>query len=69
MWGVGREKMKQDGIGRETNHKRLFISGNKLRVAGGGRGKEKVAALWTLKKVCDMTQQSHYWVFTLKIQM
>ena len=34
--------MKQDGIGRETNHKRLLISQNKLRVAGGvgrvGRG-------------------------------
>ena len=27
--------MKQDGIGRETNHKRLLISQNKLRVAGG----------------------------------
>ena len=26
--------MKQDGIGRETNHKRLLISQNKLRVAG-----------------------------------
>lgn len=26
--------MKQDWIGRETNHKRLLISGNKLRVAG-----------------------------------
>ena len=33
----GREgKMKQDGIGRETHHKRLLISQNKLRVAGGG---------------------------------
>ena len=28
--------MKQDGIGRETKHKRLLISQNKLRVAGGG---------------------------------
>ena len=27
--------MKQDGIGRETNHKRLLFSQNKLRVAGG----------------------------------
>ena len=27
--------MKQDGIGRETNHKRLLISQNKLRIAGG----------------------------------
>ena len=31
--------MKQDGIGRETNHKRLLILGNKLRVAGGWEGK------------------------------
>ena len=30
--------MKQDGIGRETNHKRLLISQNKLRVAGAGWG-------------------------------
>ena len=39
--GVGKEKMKQDGIGRETSHKRLLISQNKLRVGGGrevGRG-------------------------------
>ena len=34
-WGVGKELMKQDGIGREINHKRLLISQNKLRVAGG----------------------------------
>ena len=27
--------LKQDGIRRETNHKRLLISQNKLRVAGG----------------------------------
>ena len=39
VWGVGKEKMKQDGIGRETNHKRLFlISQNKLRVARGVGG-------------------------------
>ena len=30
--------MKQDGIGRETNHKRLLMSQNKLRGAGGGEG-------------------------------
>ena len=29
--------MKQDGIRRETNHKRLLISQNKLRAAGGRR--------------------------------
>ena len=33
--GVGKGKMKQDGIEREKNHKRLLISQNKLRVAGG----------------------------------
>ena len=35
VWGVGEEKMKQDGIGREMNHKRLLTSHKKLRVAGG----------------------------------
>ena len=31
--------MKQDGIRRETNHKRLLMSQNKLRVArGSGEG-------------------------------
>ena len=35
MCGVRREKMKQDGIRREPNHKRLLISQNKLRFAGG----------------------------------
>ena len=43
--------MKQDGIGRETNHKRLLISQNKLRGAGGG---ERVVGLWTLGRVCAM---------------
>ena len=33
-WGVGREKMKQDGIRRETNHKRLLNSQNELRIVG-----------------------------------
>ena len=33
VWRVGKEKMKQDGIGRETNHKRPLISQNNLRVA------------------------------------
>ena len=36
-----KEKVKQDGIWRETKHKRLLISQNKLRVARGrgvGRG-------------------------------
>ena len=42
--------MKQDGIvGRETNHKRLLISQNKLRVA-----RERVVGLWTLRRVCAM---------------
>ena len=35
--------MKQDGIRRETNHKRLLSSGNKLRVAGGWRGRDRGA--------------------------
>ena len=30
--------MKQDGIGRETNHKRLLISQNKQGCGGGGGG-------------------------------
>ena len=41
--------MKQDGIGREINHKRLLLSQNKLRVAGGS-----VVGLWTLGRVCAM---------------
>ena len=46
--------MKQDGIGRETNHKRLLISQNKLRVARGEVGRERVVGLWTLGRVCAM---------------
>ena len=46
--------MKQDGIGRETNHKRLLISQNKLRVAGGEEVMEKVIGLWTLGRVNAM---------------
>ena len=45
--------MKQDGIERETNHKRLLMSQNKLRVAGG-RGRERVVGLWALGRVCAM---------------
>ena len=44
--------MKQEGIRRETNHKRLLISQNKLRVVGGWVDKDKVAGLWTLGRVC-----------------
>ena len=51
VWGVGKEKMKQDGIRRETNHKRLLISQNKPRVAGV---MERVVELWTLGRVCAM---------------
>ena len=36
VWRVGEEKMKQDGIRRETNYKRLSISHKKLRVPWGG---------------------------------
>ena len=46
--------MKQDGIGRETNHKRLLISQNKLRVARGKGVRERVVGLWTLGRVCAM---------------
>ena len=46
--------MKQDGIGRETNRKRLLISQNKLRVAEEREGMERVVGLWTLGRVCDM---------------
>ena len=46
--------MKQDGIGRETNHKRLLISQNKLRVVGGRGIAGSVVGLWTLGRVCAM---------------
>ena len=40
---------------RETNHKRLLISGNKLKVAGERRGGIGwLAGLWTLGRVCAM---------------
>ena len=42
--------MKQDGIRRETNHRRLLISQNKLRVGG----QESGVGLWTLGSVCTM---------------
>ena len=46
--------MKQDGIRREANHKRLLISQNKLRVAGGRGSMERAVGLWTLGRVCAM---------------
>ena len=46
--------MKQDGIGRETNHKRLLMSQKKLRVAGGEESRERVVGIWLLGRVCDM---------------
>ena len=46
--------MKQDGIRRETNHKRLLISENKLRVAGEEGERDSVAGLWSLGRVCAM---------------
>ena len=46
--------MKQDGISRETNHKRLLISQNKLGVARGWVGRDRAAGSWTLGRVCDM---------------
>ena len=60
MWGVGKEKMKQDGIGRETNHKRLLISQNKLRVAGRQGIRDRVVGLWTLGRVCAMVSAVNY---------
>ena len=45
--------MKQDGIRRGTNHKRLLISQNKEHCCGE-RGREGVVGLWTLGKVCTM---------------
>ena len=44
----------KDRIGRETNHKRLLISQNKLRVAGGRGNMEREVGLWTSVRVCDM---------------
>ena len=38
--------MKQDGIGGETNHKKLLISQNKLRVAGGRYGEGMEVWVW-----------------------
>ena len=38
MWGAWGREMKQEGVGRETNHKRLLDSQNELRVAGRWRG-------------------------------
>ena len=48
------KKVKQDGIGRETIHKRLSISQNKLSVAGRRWGRERVVGLWILGRVCAM---------------
>ena len=52
VWGLGKEKMTQDGIRRETNHKRLLISQIKLKVAAGRGVVERVVGLWTLGRVC-----------------
>ena len=45
VWGTGKEYKKQDGIRRETNHKRLFISQNKQSCRGGVEGRERVVGL------------------------
>ena len=42
--------MKQDGIGRGTNHKRLLVSQNKQNRGEGGW--ERGVGLWTLGRVC-----------------
>ena len=43
MWGgwgeVGKEKMKEDGIGRETNHKRLNLKKQTEGCWGKGDGR------------------------------
>lgn len=46
--------MKQEGIRRATNYKRLSVLPNKLRVAGRWGGRERVIGLWTLENLCDM---------------
>ena len=45
--------MRQDGIGRETNHKRPLISQNKLRVPRG-EGEGESGWVWTWGRVCAM---------------
>ena len=45
--------------GRETNHKRLLISENKLRVAGG-RGFGRGVGIWALGRVCAMVSAVKY---------
>ena len=42
--------MKQNGIRRETNHKRPLTN----RVAGGWGARDRVVRLWTLGRVCAM---------------
>ena len=46
--------MKQDGIRRETNHKKHLISQNRLKVAREWGNRERVVGLWTLGRVCAM---------------
>ena len=46
--------MKQDGIGRATNHNKFLISQNELKVAGGWGGRDRVTGLWTSGRVCAM---------------
>ena len=50
----GREgKMKQDGIGRETNRKRLNLT-KQTEGCWGKEVRERVVGLWTLGRVCAM---------------
>ena len=57
MWGgwgeVGKEKMKEDGIGRETNHKRLNLK-KQTEGCWGERGREREVGIWTLGRVWAM---------------
>ena len=51
--GVGKEKMKEDGIRRETNHKRLNLK-KQTEGCWGEWGQERVVGIWTLGRVCAM---------------
>ena len=51
-WGeVGKEKMKEDGIGRETNYKRLNLT-KQTEGCWGEAGREKMVGLWTFGRAC-----------------
>ena len=55
MGGLGsrKRKMKEDGIGRERNHKRLNLK-KQTEGCWGEWGRERVVRMWTLGRVCAM---------------